>query len=234
MAYEQRAKREQVLQAATNRELQYSNPSAEINSSVFNCYFFNARSMCNKLSDLDYFLNISNPSAVGLCETLITADLPDQLLCGNNYNIVRKDRNSHGGGVALLVHRNYDTNEVLISSQFKNIEIVAADITVHKTKYRVVVFYRPPQYTSDDAEYMRLATYCFRSLMSRNSMRVIIMGDFNLPEVDWRFYSAPTNVIYDSLLGFVNEYGLTQFVTEPTRIDKSGCENILDLVFFQQ
>ena len=60
------------------------------------------------------------------------------------------------------------------------------------------------------------------------------MGDFNLPEVDWRFYFAPTNVIYDSLLGFVNEYGLTQFVTEPISIGKSGCENILDLVFFQQ
>ena len=132
----------------------------------------------------------------------------------------------------MLANRNYDVNEVVISSQYSNIEIVAADINVHKTKYRVVVFYRPPQYTSDDVEYMKLATDCFRSLMSSTFMRVIIMGDFNLPEVDWNFYSAPANVIYDSLLDFVNEYGLTQFVTEPTRIGKSGCENILDLVFF--
>ena len=67
-----------------------------------------------------------------------------------------------------------------------------------------MVFYRPPQYTSDDVEYMKLATDCFRSLMSNNFMRVIIMDDFNLPEVDWNFYSAPAKVFYDSLLDFVN------------------------------
>ena len=39
-------------------------------------------------------------------------------------------------------------------------------------------------------------------------------------------------VIYDSVADCVNECGLSQFATEPTRIGKSGCENKLDHVSF--
>ena len=39
-----------------------------------------------------------------------------------------------------------------------------------------------------------------------------IMGDFNLPHIDWIHYHATDNIIYNSFLKFVNSYGLTQFV----------------------
>jgi len=51
------------------------------------------------------------------------------------------------------------------------------------------------------------------------------MGDFNLPHIDWSYYHATDNIIYNSFLKFVNSYGLIQFVNQPTRED-----NILDLV----
>jgi len=57
--------------------------------------------------------------------------------------------------------------------------------------------------------------------MSNARSQVILMGDFNLPNVDQIHYSAPAN---DKFLSFVNESGLIQFVLEPTRH-----KNILDL-----
>ena len=52
-----------------------------------------------------------------------------------------------------------------------------------------------------------------------------ILGDFNLPDVDWIHYHATDNIIYNTFLNFVNSYGLTQFVDQPTHNN-----NILDLV----
>jgi len=53
---------------------------------------------------------------------------------------------------------------------------------------------------------------------------VFLLGDFNLPDIDWFYYHSPDNMIYNSFLKFVNSYGFTQFVNQPTR------DNILDLV----
>jgi len=60
--------------------------------------------------------------------------------------------------------------------------------------------------------------------MSNARSQVILMGDFNLPNVDQIHYSAPATPFNDKCLSFVNESGLIQFVLEPTRH-----ENILDL-----
>ena len=120
-------------------------------------------------------------------------------------------------------------NEVHIPERYKSIEIVAADIIVQKVKYRAVVFYRPPYYTVNDIEYMTLAIECFKILLSKNQS-TIIMGDFNLPEIDWNFYLGPANTIYDTFLSFINDCGLTQFVTQPTRMTNIADGNILDLV----
>ena len=57
---------------------------------------------------------------------------------------------------------------------------------------------------------------CFKFLCSTDKT-VFLLGDFNLPDIDWEYYYSPDNVIYNSLLNFINSYGLTQFVKHPTR-----------------
>jgi len=51
------------------------------------------------------------------------------------------------------------------------------------------------------------------------------MGDFNLPNVDWDNYTAPNEPCYNLFMSFVNNNGLQQYVSEPTRFG-----NILDLI----
>jgi hypothetical protein len=56
------------------------------------------------------------------------------------------------------------------------------------------------------------------------------MGDFNLPDMDWTYCSAPSNNIYDMFIDFINEFGLSQFVHKPTRISDSNNGHLLDLL----
>ena len=56
--------------------------------------------------------------------------------------------------------------------------------------------------------------------------RIVVMGDFNLPDINWVSQSAPVTNCQDKFLDCFNSNGLTQYVLEPTRGN-----NILDLVF---
>ena len=63
-----------------------------------------------------------------------------------------------------------------------------------------------------------------------DSWTKVINGDFNFPEIDWDFVSVSnSDSCAASLIDFLVSHGMDQFVSEPTRIDKSGTSNILDL-----
>ena len=98
------------------------------------------------------------------------------------------------------------------------------DLLLNTDKFREIEYYRPPHYTSADEVYLDWSLRCFTSLMSNATSRVVLIGGFNLPNVDWIHYSASASPFYDMFIRFVNENGLLQFVSEPTRH-----ENILDL-----
>jgi len=52
-----------------------------------------------------------------------------------------------------------------------------------------------------------------------------VVGDFTLPYIDWNDLSAPSDRIYSTFIEFVNNMGMSQFATAPTR-----GEHVLDLV----
>jgi len=54
----------------------------------------------------------------------------------------------------------------------------------------------------------------------------IIVGDFNLPSIDWASLAEPDDGVHLPFLHFVNELAFVQFNNEPTRGDR-----ILDLGF---
>jgi len=200
-------------------------PNATVAPTELNCYFFNACSILNKLSDLEILLCQNTPALVGVCETHLYSEIPDELICRNDYRIFRKDRNKFGGGVALLVRNDITVSEVIVSNDYNDVEVCCVDLLLDTDNFRVIMYYRPPHYTLADEQYLDLSLRCFSSLMSNASSQVILMGDFNLPNVDWIHYSAPATPFYDKFLSFVNESGLLQFVSEPTRH-----ENILDIL----
>jgi Endonuclease-reverse transcriptase len=120
--------------------------------------------------------------------------------------------------------------EVILSEVYRNIEIVCVNIVMYGVQYLVIVYYWPPYFLQDDVAYCESSIQWFSDLIQRSSMHVILMGDFNLPDMGWSCYSAPSNVIYDMFTAFIDEFGLSQFVHAPIRISDTGKGHILDLV----
>ena len=58
----------------------------------------------------------------------------------------------------------------------------------------------------------------------------VILGDFNLPFIDWHSHSARNDGVSNCFLDCFLNLGLHQFVLEPTRINHTGVGNILDII----
>ena len=84
--------------------------------------------------------------------------------------------------------------------------------------------YRKPGFSVADLSYMYDCVRCLQRLCPTDRL-TIIAGDFNVPDINWSYYSGPNTAIYDTFLNFVNNYGFYQYVQKPTRHN-----NILDIV----
>ncbi len=68
-----------------------------------------------------------------------------------------------------------------ISPNYKNTEQVCVEVTGNKLAFNISVTYRPPGQTQElDNEIYRVLRQSFHNSES------VILGDFNLPHVDWQ------------------------------------------------
>ena len=106
------------------------------------------------------------------------------------------------------------------------------DIIVSGSKYRIILVYRPPS-TSIDQTKLFIAIKSLVDLLynlSHPKATTVILGDLNLPSIDWQSCTARNDGVSNLFLEFCLNTGLNQFVLEPTRIANSGASNILDII----
>ena len=72
----------------------------------------NARSIRNKLDDLETLMSESNPDVVAVTETWLTPDISDCEIAISGYNLERADRlgAKPGGGVAVFSRESLTTH----------------------------------------------------------------------------------------------------------------------------
>ena len=81
---------------------------------------------------------------ISLNETMLDSSISDYEIKINGYDIVRKDRNRHGGGVAIYLRNslNYTVRDDLTD---ESLETLTLEITKPKAKQFIVnSWYRPP------------------------------------------------------------------------------------------
>ena len=81
-----------------------------------NCISFlysNVRSILPKLSDLNAYCSIHNPTVIALTETWLSHRIPDSFFCPLGYTAYRKDwTRGRGGGVIILIKETIDSDIV--------------------------------------------------------------------------------------------------------------------------
>ena len=185
------------------------------------CMYFNARSLVNKIEELELYIKEEELDIIAVTETWLTEEILTSEYSVQGYTLIRRDRKdllkSKGGGVAFYVK---DDINVLERDDIKEKhfpETLWCEIEVKSEKTVLGVLYRAPDCLTINNE----AMYSLINKVGKEN--VVIMGDFNFPELKW---SARSNTLHEHpFITCINDNFLEQMVDKPTR-----GENVLDLI----
>ena len=93
------------------------------------------------IEELEQFIHTNNIDIISINETKLNSS--DQISI-KNYNIIRKDRNSHGGGVAIIIHEELNYEQIDTFEEF-DLELITIKVSINKLNYTFITLYLPPQ-----------------------------------------------------------------------------------------
>ena len=197
--------------------------NAKLSENIISCFYANARSIVNKLDELALYVSEEKPDVIGITETWLHEDILNSEIGFKGYTVFRKDRISNikirGGGVMLYISNKFNAIEVEDLKEDNFPESLWCRLEFEKFKILLGICYRPPDSakTNDDSLFNLITKAC------ECSKDVIIMGDFNYPQLNWKDDSLLN--ISSPFVECLNDNFLTQMVNESTRGD-----NTLDLL----
>ena len=192
----------------------------------------NVRSAINKFEELEYICKELNPDILCCTETWMDDSLPETSNIPTGYRVKRKDRSSgfkqkynkrNGGGIAVYYkeHMKVDVKDYMSD----DVEEIFWLHIKTKESFMLGTIYRA-SYTDT----MKTGAECKIEENIRKateiSSRLIIHGDYNIDLLN------QNNPQTQRLNEFYADYGLKQYVTKPTRIDKeSGRPTLIDHIW---
>lgn len=157
--------------------------------SSLKCCLINTHSLQNKVTELQLMVDMDHFPIIALTETWLDSNYLDCELGLQDYNIHHHHRKSgSGGGVLLAVHKD------LVSIRRMDLEQDLLEILPCKIQLRTrdsVMFgvvYRPPSANMDFSLSFRK---CLEKINRTRFSSVILVGDFNFPNIDW-YTVSPT------------------------------------------
>ncbi len=178
---------------------------------------------CNSLNKQKKTItNLLNTKISILClnETKLKASSAVEF---EHFEIIRKDRNAQGGGVATLVHESIEFERINCFDKF-NLELVAIKVKLKHQFIYIINVYIPPR-TKQTKNF--LTEEFFTQLESYSPY--ILCGDFNSHSDLWHCSTSNSNgkllaeLILQSNASIINNKTITH------RCAKSNSESIIDL-----
>ena len=146
---------------------------------------------------------LSDNDIIGISETHLDDTISNEAIqMAGFHSPVRKDRNRHGGGVALYISNKlaYQVRDDLFSN---DLEIVWSEIHTNCKKFLVGVLYRPP---SSLVQYWEFFISNVEKAMECD-LPIFLLGDFN------------TNILSEQSLNFklmLQRLNLQNYINDPT------------------
>jgi len=177
------------------------------------CFYTNAQSLGNKQGELEILTQENKYDVIGITETWW-----DDAYSWNTelkgYNLFKRNRlNKRGGGVALYVREAYTSTEIQVSENGSPIEAVWVRIQGESNRKDTIigVYYRPPGQSEDMDE-----LYLHQVTKLSGKYDIVIMGDFNYPDICWETHSGKSQVSNKFLSSLADSF-ICQKVEEKTR-----------------
>ena len=150
-----------------------------------------------------------------VAETWLTPDTFDNEFTPPGFSVYRRDRSSRGGGVAVFVKLSSCLSSILSTHDtIEGISVLISPALV------ITCVYVPP--ASDFYYYLTLMDFMNNLTSDYNHL---VIGDFNMPDIDWNTMSAPS-ICSEMFCDAIFNRNLCQIISEPTHIKG----NTLDLV----
>ena len=190
-------------------------------------------SLLNKIIELEARLSVANPDVLALCEIypkhcLLPVDEAELQLKGYDLYLPSK---SHRG-VAIYCKKNLQTRYFAVDGiDFE--EHVWCLISDGSEEILVGCIYRSPNSNSDNNHTL---LQLLEEIDRLHHNRIVIMGDFNLPHINWNIPSAtgPDTCFSYEFVDTLQDVYMSQLVTEPTRMREGQTSNVLDLIITDQ
>ena len=185
--------------------------------------FCNAQSLIPKFGELRGICALNNYDVMGINETWLDFSIKNLAaeIALDGYQTLSIDKptpSKRGGGSVLFVKTALKPSLKTLYAN-SSCEVISVVIKLDNSSIELALVYRNSHTLADQDN--QLYDTLEEIIMRRHE--TIIMGDFNLPYIDWgqRTSAAPGN----KLMNLVMDHGLSQHVREPTRGN-----NILDLI----
>lgn len=194
--------------------------------------YTNASSLPNKMSELRDRVENSDYDIVAVTETWANEQVTDAELTMSGFSAYRKDRvGAKGGGLIIYINNRLRgwINEDLTDSPFK--ESLWCNVQLKQQLLLVGLCYRSPTSSSTNNEL--LLQLLEKAVLQNNPDHMLIMGDFNYPQID---YETETTTASDNdpstlFLHKSQELCLFQHVHQSTRMRTDQEPSTLDYVF---
>jgi len=179
--------------------------------------------LCNKTTELHELLYNNDFNIIAVTESWLSSNISNGLLDPQGaFHVLRRDRTgTSGGGVCAFVNSKLSSKPVDLVDASGLTEVLCFDLFLDYV-IRIFVVYRPTAsssiYGSD--------IFCAKKYLSdtldiiRNNINpigpTVIMGDFNLPEINWSDLTSPSYV-GQLVCDFCMQHSFVQCVQESTR-----------------
>ena len=140
---------------------------------------------------------LHTPDCICVVESWLNSDIENSELCISGYDIVRLDRNRHGGGVLFYINSVFTHSIVFSGSDDLELVIVSIVETSNQPPLTLALFYRPPSssYSVLDHLLTALCTHINPPCLTN----FILLGDFNI-----NFFDTSHPLFYKLHQPFIN------------------------------
>ena len=197
-----------------------------------NFLYTNTDVLHNKIEELEMYLDKHKDILfIAITETLPKTANSEETKDTNfilpGYNCVT---NNNGRGVCLFIKKGIEYEVISEYQTLFNPNIFCKIEEPDNDPYIVAVVYRSPNGTEEEAD--KLNELMNHVALKHKNNKMVIVGDFNFPEVDWNNEESSKNDQHKStrFLTCVQSNYMTQLVTAPTHYRGSQNPTLVDLI----